>query len=131
MLIDTSGLLCLFDQKDLRHRKATEYYDSAPRRLSHNYVLAEFVALAGARRAPRLASLRFIDAISHSTEIEVVWIDQQLHDRALDLLKRRQDKVWSLCDAVSFLIMAESGIEEALTTDHHFEQAGFVQLLER
>jgi hypothetical protein len=27
--------------------------------------------------------------------------------------------------------MAESGIEEALTTDHHFEQAGFVQLLER
>ena len=43
--------------------------------------------------------------------------------------KSRLDKAWSLCDAVSFVLMLRTGEMEALTTDHHFEQAGFVRLL--
>lgn len=35
-----------------------------------------------------------------------------------------------LCDAVSFVLMRMYGETEALTTDHHFEQEGFVRLLE-
>jgi len=62
MLLDTSGLMCLFDQRDIRHANATKYYDSAPLRLSHNYVLAEFVGLAIARRSPRGEALSFIGA---------------------------------------------------------------------
>jgi len=34
-----------------------------------------------------------------------------------------------LTDCISFVVMEESGITEALTGDHHFEQAGFVTLL--
>ena len=45
-----------------------------------------------------------------------------------DLLQQRPDKEWSLCDAVSFLLMPAHGVQDALTTDHHFEQAGFVRL---
>ncbi len=45
------------------------------------------------------------------------------------LLKSRPDKEWSLVDAASFVVMRERGIHEALTTDHHFEQAGFARLL--
>jgi len=67
-------------------------------------------------------------------------VDYGLHDRAMALLNQRSDKVWSLlnqpsdkvwslCDAVSFVVMNERGIGEALTTDHNFEQAGFVRLL--
>ena len=41
------------------------------------------------------------------------------------LLQNRPDKNWSLCDAVSFELMSDFGVTEALTTDHHFEQAGF------
>jgi predicted nucleic acid-binding protein len=44
-------------------------------------------------------------------------------------LLRRLDKDYSLCDAVSFIIMESEGITEAHTTDHHFEQEGFVRLL--
>jgi len=48
MLLDTSGLMCLFDRRDFRHREAQSFYDAATARLTHNYVLAEFVALSNA-----------------------------------------------------------------------------------
>ncbi len=32
-------------------------------------------------------------------------------------------------DAVSFLLMQRRGVAEALTTDRHFSQEGFVRLL--
>ena len=47
------------------------------------------------------------------------------------LLIQVDDKRWSLCDAVSFLLMTAYSIHRALTTDHNFEQAGFVRLLEQ
>jgi predicted nucleic acid-binding protein len=131
MLLDTSGLMCLFDQRDVRHVAATKHYDSATRRLIHNYVLVEFVALAIARRAPLANAIGFIDAVRHSDEIEVVWIDSDLHEQAMRLLAERDDKRWTLCDAVSFVLMGGNKIGEALTTDHNFEQAGFVRLLDQ
>jgi predicted nucleic acid-binding protein len=45
------------------------------------------------------------------------------------LLKARLDKEWSLVDCASFVVMQHRSIVEALTADHHFEQAGFVRLL--
>jgi uncharacterized protein len=131
MLLDTSGLLCLFDKRDIRHAAAIKHYDSATERLTHNYVFAEFVALAIARRAPLAEALIFIQAIHHSDEIEVVWVDSGLHERAMRLLAEREDKRWTLADAVSFTLMSDKNIGGALTTDHNFEQAGFVRILDR
>jgi predicted nucleic acid-binding protein len=131
MLLDTSGLMCLFDRKDERHTAAIEFYNQKRLRLSHNYVFAEFVALAIARRAPLPLVLKFIDALANSNEIVVVWVDQLLHERAMALLVERSDKAWTLCDAVSFIVMSDRGIRDALTTDHDFDQAGFVRLLKR
>jgi predicted nucleic acid-binding protein len=121
--------MCLFDQRDMRHAAATRHYDSAVQRLTHNYILAEFVALAIARRAPFKSALQFIEAIYHGDDVEIAWIDMGQHDRAMKLLKERPDKRWTLCDAVSFSLMAGRKITEALTTDHNFEQAGFARLL--
>lgn len=58
-----------------------------------------------------------------------VFVDPALDAAGWALLKSRPDKEWSLVDAASFIVMQERGIIEALTTDHHFEQAGFVRLL--
>lgn len=44
-------------------------------------------------------------------------------------MQKRIDKNYSLCDAVSFVIMNDREISEALTTDKHFEQENFVRLL--
>lgn len=131
MFIDTSGLMCLFDARDHRHSSAVTLFDSSTFRLTHNYVLAEFVALAIARRAPLNDALRFVDAISSGSEVEVMWVSRELHERAMHLLFERSDKAWSLCDAVSFVVMSHRGISDALTTDRHFDQAGFVRLLDQ
>jgi predicted nucleic acid-binding protein len=61
--------------------------------------------------------------------VEIVWVDESLHREAFSLMQNRLDKTYSLCDAVSFIIMHERGIAESLTTDKHFEQEGFVKLL--
>lgn len=131
MLIDTSGLMCLFDAKDHRHSSAIEQFDSATSRLTHNYVLAEFIALAIARRAPLTAALQFVESISSGLEVEVMWVSRELHERGMQLLSERTDKGWSLCDAVSFVVMRDRRVNDSLTTDHHFDQAGFVRLLAR
>ncbi|HKV37436.1 MAG TPA: PIN domain-containing protein [Pyrinomonadaceae bacterium] len=131
MFIDTSGLMCLFDAGDYRHSSAVQYFDSTTARVTHNYVLAEFVALAIARRAPLPAALRFVEAVTSGSEVEMMWISRELHERAMKLLFERSDKAWSLCDAVSFVVMSDRRIMNSLTTDRHFDQAGFVRLLDK
>ena len=131
MLLDTSGLMCLFDRRDFRHREAQSFYDAATERLTHSYVLAEFVALSHARRAPRAESLVFVADLQDDPEVEVIWVSEEMHRASLSLLQTRLDKAWSLCDGVSILLMQQRGIQEALTADHHFQQAGFVRLLQQ
>ncbi|HUY32314.1 MAG TPA: hypothetical protein VMV69_06000 [Pirellulales bacterium] len=65
--------------------------------------------------------------LKHS--VEVVTMDVTLDDAAWELWRTRLDKEWSLVDCVSFVVMQQRNLTEALTTDHHFEQAGFVRLL--
>jgi predicted nucleic acid-binding protein len=128
MFLDTSGLLCLLDRKERFHVEACAAYETAPFRLTHNLVLAEFVALAHVRHVSRSSALIFISDLIEDQEVETIWVEESLHRRAIDLLGARQDKSYSLCDAVSFILMRERGIHEALTTDRHFEQEGFRRL---
>src|SRR5262245_58938451 len=129
MPLDPSALLCLLHGPEPYHDEAEEAFDAASRRLTHSYILAEFVALAHVRGVPRSVALPFVDDLSDSPEIELVWVGESLHRAALALLRARPDKTYSLCDAVSFVLMRRHGIREALTTDHHFEQEGFRRLL--
>ena len=130
MLLDTSGLMCVLDKRDWRHVEAVRHYQGARLRLITNYVLAEYVALAHVRELSRQQTLDFSHAVLHDSNVEIVWVEKPLHRQALDLLQARRDKEYSLCDAVSFVLMRERGIVEALTTDKHFVQEGFTRLLE-
>ena len=129
MLLDTSGLLCLHNRAEPLHMDARTLYQAARICVTHSYVLAEFVALAHARRLPRMAALTFISDLVENPDIDTVWVDELLHREAMALLVARPDKTYSLCDAVSFVLMRQRRITEALTTDRHFEQEGFQRLL--
>jgi uncharacterized protein len=129
MLLDTSGLLCLHYKTEPLHTQARIEYKKAKTLLTHSYIIAEYVALANARRFPRPSVLDFVVDLLDSPDIETVWVDEQLHRAAIELLTVRQDKTYSLCDSVSFVLMHQRGIAKALTTDRHFEQEGFARLL--
>ena len=128
MLVDTSGWFAFFDRDARPHQDAVTYFHAAPHRLTHSYVIAEFIPAV--RGHPRALVLTFVEQLQQNPLVEVVYVDEVLHQSALVLLRSRLDKTWSLCDAVSFVLMQQCGINEALTIDHHFEQAGLVRLLD-
>ena len=92
MLLDTSGLLCCFDAADVRLGEAVQRYEAATRRLTHNFVLAEFVALTQARGLPREASLAFAADVAADADIDVAWVTPGLHEAAMALLRSQTDK---------------------------------------
>ena len=129
MLIDTSGWLCLHHRDELQHLDAVKLFNESHTQITTNYVLAEFVPLASVRGLPRETALDFTRGIMLDPTVEIVWVDEILHSKAVELLTERNDKGYSLCDAVSFIVMRERGLTDALTTDRHFSQEGFVKLL--
>lgn len=131
---DTSGWATFFVRTEPLHAAAAAYMRQWRADGTHvvttNYVLTELIALlTSPLRIPRSRQVTTIDTIKTASWVEVVHIDRTLDEEAWTLLRERLDKTWSLVDCSSFTVMRHRGIREALTTDHNFEQAGFVQLL--
>ena len=99
MFLDTSGLLCYQHRRAPQHVEAVQLFQTASTRLTHSYVIVEFVALARARRIPIAPVLDFVDELEANPLVDVVYVDRQLHQEGLRLLRQRADKTWSLCDA--------------------------------
>jgi len=134
LFVDTSGWACLADRREQHHALAVTIYHNAKEQkrqlITTNYVLAELVSLLSSpKQFPRSMVISFIESIKAAPHVEVVHIDPTLDMAAWQLLKTRLDKQWSLVDCASCVVMEQRGITQALTTDHHFEQAGFVRLL--
>ncbi|KCZ73499.1 putative nucleic acid-binding protein, contains PIN domain [Candidatus Methanoperedens nitroreducens] len=80
-------------------------------------------------RSNRIAAAAFINSCYITPNVRVVSVDTSLLKRALDFYTNRGDKEWGLTDCISFLVMTDQGLKEALTADDHFQQAGFRALL--
>ncbi len=134
IFVDTAGWGNLIDLTQPYHTLAANLYRNARQQgtklVTTNYVITELVALLSSPlRLPRPMIVAFIQSLKSSPCICIVHIDAATDEQAWQLLKQRQDKTWSLVDCASFVVMQQRGAMEALTTDHHFEQAGFVRLL--
>jgi len=134
LFADTSGWGHLIDQTQCYHSVAATIYRTARQQgrkvITTNYVIAELVTLlASPLHVPRSLTIAFIEGLKTSPYVEVVNVDPNLDDEAWQLLKSARDKEWSLADCASFVIMRHRSIFEALTSDHHFDQAGFIRLL--
>jgi predicted nucleic acid-binding protein len=131
---DTGGWACLVNPREPFHILAKDIYQRTAHQrgciVTTNYVVAELVGfLIGTMRLPHAIVVRFINDLKTSPVVEIVHIDPILDAEAWDLFQRRPDKRWSLVDCASFVVMQKRGITEALTSDIHFEQAGFIRLL--
>jgi len=134
LFVDTSGWATLVDPSQILHIQMRTLYrnilQQKRRLVTSNYILSELVALLiSPMRISRPSLVTFVEGIKTSPYIEVVHIDATLDQQAWDLFKKRPDKKWTLVDCSSFVLMQQRGITEAITNDHHFEQAGFIRLL--
>ena len=126
---DTSLFVAFLNARDEYHEAAVEYVGQESNLLvTTDWVLVElgnFVSKSRSRRR----FVPFVRDLRADPLIEIVPHDADIFEQALDLYHRRPDKHWSMTDCISFLTMRERGLAEALTTDHHFVQAGFKILL--
>ena len=72
---------------------------------------------------------RFVEHIGSRDRARVVPASDGLFQAGMQLFASRNDKEWSLTDCTSFIVMEQEKIRDALTADHHFEQADFTRLL--
>lgn len=126
---DAFYFIARLNRRDQHHEKAVRFLRESDLRLvTTEWVLVEVAdGLANSEIRPRLREV--IENLRQSPLCEIIPASAKVFDRALKLYNDRSDKKWTLTDCTSFVIMHEYGILEALTGDHHFEQAGFVALL--
>jgi predicted nucleic acid-binding protein len=97
--------------------------------LTTRAVLCE-VGNALSRPPLRAIAARFLSAIETAARVKIVEVDSSRYAKSLVLYQQHGDKDWGLIDCVSFVAMREFGVQQALTADKHFEQAGFGSLLQ-
>ncbi len=126
---DAVYFLGLMSRRDQWHASAVRAAD----KLTDNIVTTEWVLLEVANtcatQARRQKFLRLVRRIEQDPTLELVEINRQHFLQGVTLYEARPDKEWSLTDCISFIVMEEQGLTEALTADKHFEQAGFKCLL--
>jgi uncharacterized protein len=126
---DTFYSLAIFNTKDAAHQKAVEFSASHEiALLTTAWVLTE-LADALADRRHRHAFRKVLDDLRNDRNTIILPPSQRLFEEGIEQYNSRSDKEWSLTDCISFVAMEQHGVEEALTGDHHFEQAGFRALL--
>ena len=126
---DTFFFFAILNRADPLHARAAAFSrNSRLVRITTDWVITELadgLSRAGDRE-------RFMDIYRHiqtSPAIKVVPASRALLEEAIALFASRPDKDWSLTDCVSFVVMRDEEISQALTGDQHFEQAGFSALL--
>lgn len=132
VFVDTAYVFALINSRDQWHAKARTWENTLSEQrkplLTSEFVLLEI--------ADGLSAIRFrdhatqaIDMLTASDHVQVVPATTELFQAGLERYRNRPDKEWGLTDCTSFVIMESHGLRDVLTTDNHFQQAGFRVLL--
>ena len=127
--LDTSGWFAALSPKEAKHALARASYgnwiEGGRQLVTTNLVVAEMQILLSRFRGAK-EGLRFLDSLYQDASHHVVFVDRDLERAAVDRwLRRFADQQLSMADAVSFEVMRERGIRQALSLDEHFTSAGF------
>lgn len=129
IFVDTLFVVALINQRDQYHQLASELADSLE---THPLITTDAVLLEIGNALARNYKDEAVEIIEHflaSDEVEIVRLTPELFAEAFALYKTHQDKTWGLVDCISFVVMKQAGVTQALTFDQHFVQAGFQALM--
>ena len=129
LFADTFFFFAFLNADDSAHREASTFYDAFDGQLlTTEWILTELAdGLSGI--SDRQVFIDFQRALRNDPTVTIIPSSNELFAAGVELYATRPDKEWSLTDCISFVVMQGEGLTEALTGDHHFEQAGFVALL--
>jgi predicted nucleic acid-binding protein len=131
VFLDTGYLVALESAGDQHHAAATEHWRelsrSRPRLLTTSFVLDEVITFF-VSRGRHSKAVEIGSRLLASPSVRFVHVDEELFRAAFEYLKQRSDKLFSLTDCASFVLMERLGIRDALAFDSHFEQAGFARI---
>jgi len=130
--VDTGFVIAMASPRDQFHAVAGRLFQQVDReaiRLVTSQAIILEIGASFSRLSFRPSAVRLIEAMRVDPNVEVVPLTDALLERAFELFRDRADKEWSLTDCVSFEIMREPDISDALTPDAHFGQAGFKALM--
>jgi uncharacterized protein len=132
VLLDTSFIVALENKDDPHHARAKlldgELLAENAVLLFHWGILLE-IADGYARISRRAKGQELLAKFEKEEGYRLCPITKLLFQEAVALYRARSDKEWGLTDCISFQLMKQEGILEALTADVHFRQAGFTALL--
>ncbi|HLW68600.1 MAG TPA: PIN domain-containing protein [Gemmataceae bacterium] len=122
---DTFALIAWLNKQDEAHERVVAYLDEFSGQLvTTEWVLMEVADALSASEA-RTKTVEFLRAVRADPLFDIVGYLSSVYEAGFSLFASRPDKDWSLTDCISFGVMTDLGLSEALTADHHFEQAGF------
>ncbi len=132
VFLDTAYAIALSSPKDEHHeqalRLAEEIEADSVKLVTTRAVILE-IGNALAKQRYRAAAIELLESLEFDPTVEIVPATEDLCEQAFQLYRARPDKEWGLTDCLSFVVMRERGLTDALTTDRHFIQAGFEALL--
>ena len=131
VFLDTSGFFALMDVRDPAHLEAKRWLGSQrgrARPVTTEWIVGETCTLLVARKRPHLVA-GFLDYLERSTALLVLNPDEGLLVSAKRFIRRQAEQGYSFVDCLSFCVMKERKISQALTADAHFRKAGFSALL--
>lgn len=129
LFADSFYYIALLNKSDAAHSKAVDIARSHNLAIvTTEWVLVEVADALNDRRV-RASVVTLIRTLRSQPAATIIPATPELFDAAFDLYAHRPDKDWSLTDCTSFVVMRDHNLTDALTADHHFEQAGFTPLL--
>ncbi len=132
IFLDAAYAIALSAPGDRYHELAemlADQLESERKRLVTTRAVVLEIGNALAKLRYRQAAVELLGSLEEDPQVEIVPLDEELYARAFQLYRQRPDKEWGITDCISFVVMQERRLTEALTTDEHFQQAGFRALL--
>lgn len=135
IFVDISAWSAVADAGDPNHEIALIYRDEIAERcqlIATNYILDELYTLMLVNQGYKDAVdfKNQLDIMKQEDILEIVWITEGIAMEAWNVFERFNiDKEWSFTDCVSFVVMKQQEIKEAIAFDHHFDQMGFLKNL--
>jgi len=130
LFLDTAFIQALLNRRDQYHTQAEALFPRVRAAAEVWVTEAVLVEVGNAlSELDRMAASQFIERCYHTSNMHVVSVDTPLLMRALRLYREHPDKIWGLTDCISFIVMQEQKLTDAVTTDGHFVQAGYCALM--